>query len=76
MNHEEQALKIRSLLADRLNIDPARLTVRIRGTGQNHEGEDTSQMTVLIDGKEPEGPHRWAIIQWAQTLEGKEVGLS
>lgn len=74
MNHDEMALKIKAMLAELLEIDPSRLTVNLRPTGQDHLGDDTSQMTILIDGKDPEGLDREAILRWSQSLDGKLVG--
>lgn len=74
MNHDEMARQVKAILTELLEIDPDRLTVRLRPTGQDHEGEDTSQMTILIDGKEPEGLDREVIVRWSQSLDGKLVG--
>lgn len=76
---EDEAAKIlamyRTDLAEVLGIPQERISVRIQSIGHVN-GEDTSQMTILIDGKEPSIKQAKVILAYSATLGGREMGRS
>ncbi len=62
-------------VAEMLAISEDRVFVRMQSIGEI-DGEDTSQVVILIDGKEPSKEQARAIVAYSNKLGGREMATT